>query len=400
MAEAGDLQEENDVVSDPGISPPQQRRMVYRHVFGDDRMIPPLYSLTASADEFEPYSKEIEFNKNSVCGINECLTTDAKRLCIFDLSLKLTRADHYDIGGTYYHDLKQIKPELWFYYTTSVCPQSNFLLNLFFSFRKGGFASIGISESNTITKQKHSGEAKLQNLTLSENLFWKAFKSNEKQESHHLKTYCFTKQDLKVLVKQTFCIPIRIKISNNMSVVDADVLLRIKRSHNLSSLFKRQEDTDFILESMSGTKYQVHKILLAAVSSALRGKLKESNGVSLFLDIDDCAMEQFLEYIYTGTVTNIVQDNWCQLIELANQFNLNKLFEEVEIAIIQQISIDNAIAIALMSEKYKLDKIQKRILDFIRSEPKVLDSEGWNNLNDVQLTKKWLKELYREDVPD
>ncbi|XP_045770449.1 uncharacterized protein LOC123870976 [Maniola jurtina] len=347
--------------------------------------------------EFGKLSKQIEFSSDSVSGLNECFTDQAQRLCIFDLAVKLTNNDHYDIGGTY-KQKANIKSELWFYCTTSVCPQSNYILNIFACYRNEGTVSIGISDTSTIKKIRiyEDDDGLSTYCTLPETLCWKTYKSCERDESHHVKSFCFSKEDLKLLQKHTLCIPIKIKI-NTACVVDKETLQRIKRNHNLSKLFKRQEDTDFVLESTSGKKFEVHKILLGAHSLILRNILKDSSSDSLVLDINDDGMERLLEYIYTGSVKDISEHNWCQLIELANKFKLDNLFKETEYAISQQFSVTNAVDIAVMSEKYKLETIQQKVFEFIRSHPQVLETDGWKNLNDVALTKKLFKEIYYAD---
>ncbi|XP_034828097.1 uncharacterized protein [Maniola hyperantus] len=349
-------------------------------------------------EEFGKQSKQIEFSKESVSGLNECFTDQAQRLCIFDLAVKLTNSDHYDIGGTY-KQKSNTKSELWFYCTTSVCPQNNYILSIFACYRNEGSVSIGISDTSTIKKIRIYGDdddGLSTYCTLPETLCWKTYKSCELDESHHVKSFCFSKEDLKLLNKQILCIPIKIKI-NTACVVDKETLQRIKRNHNLSKLFKREEDTDFVLESTSGKKYEVHKILLGAHSLILRNILKDSPSGSLVLDINDDRMERLLEYIYTGSVKDISEHNWCQLIELANKFKLDNLFKETEYAISQQFSVTNAVDIAVMSEKYKLETIQQKVFEFIRSHPQVLDTDGWNNLNNVALTKKLFKEIYYAD---
>lgn len=292
----------------------------------------------------------------------------------------------------------QLKPQLWFYCTTSVCPQNNYILNIFVCCRKMRSVSIGISDTSAITKKRIFGDdAVATYLTLAETLSWKTLQLTEMDESQHLASYCFSREDLKLLNRQTLCVPISIVV-NTSCVIPKEKVQSIKKRHNLLNLFKRGENTDYTLESKSGMKYDVHKVLLAARSSVLRDLIKNSKTDTLTISIDDNGMEQFLEYIYTGSVKNFLQSNWCQLIELAERFKLDNLFKELEYAIAQQISVTNAVDIAVLSEKYKLDVIQKTVFEYIRSHQEVLETDGWKNLNDVALTKKLFKEIYRADT--
>ncbi|XP_052739272.1 uncharacterized protein LOC112051117 [Bicyclus anynana] len=369
---------------------------LYPEIDSDDEEENPADTLESAveSDEFGSKSNQIEFSKGSVSCLNECYTAEAQRLCILDVVKKLNNSDHYDIGGTYCIHNSNIQSELWFYCTTSILPHGNCLLNIFFCDRQGRSVSIGISDANTITKKTiYCNDTVSTQVRLSSTLCWKTFKSNEREESHLLKTYCFSKENVRSLDKQILCIPIEIKI-NEASVVDRGTMLRIKKNHDLSDLFKRGEYTDYTLESSSGMKYEVHKLLLATHSSVLRNMLKNSNADSLRLNIDDKGMEQFLEYIYTGSVKDILDHNWSQLIELADQFKLDKLFKEAENAITEQICVKNAIDVAVLSEKYKLVGIQRKVFEFIKAHPEVLETDGWKHLADIDLTKKLFQQVH------
>lgn len=161
---------------------------------------------------------------------------------------------------------------------------------------------------------------------------------------------------------------------------------RIKLDHDFGGLLSQQDKTDFILESASRKQYKTHKIILAAHSPVLREMIK--NSTSQFIDSSDNDMELLLQFIYTGTIKDILTQDCMKLLEIADKFKIHNLFLLTQNAIYEQIDEKNAIEIAIISEKYELDDLQQNVFNFIKNKPEVLESEGWKNLNDVNLAKK------------
>ena len=188
---------------------------------------------------------------------------------------------------------------------------------------------------------------------------------------------------------QTLYIPIEIEINVNF-IINENVLTWVKENHN-KNLFNMKENTDFTIVSSSGTKYNTHKLLLAIQSPVLKEKIKINKTDSIILDSNDDEIHLLLEFIYKNTIHDIESRDWQEILNLAEKFDMDSLRQLIQVPMCQQISIDNAVNIAILSEKYKLIDIQEKIIDFIKKNPKVLDTESWNDLNDVVLTKKILK---------
>ncbi|XP_038209189.1 uncharacterized protein LOC119830301 [Zerene cesonia] len=331
--------------------------------------------------------KPIEFQSTAVSCINECESNSAEKLCIFELSYKFEKCDEYDIGGTY----TDRKSDLWFFMTTSVCPGDNFLLNLFVCQRNVGFFSLGISRSNTL-----KSEVKCDNyLFLTEELTWKTFKSSKCDDTQYIKTFVFNKSDIEQLKKKILIIPIKIDICSSFTL-NNEIVERIQARHNIGSVLKK-ENTDFILETASHKQYDAHKIVLCTHSTVLKDMIKKTNTNTMFFDITDQEMELLIEYLYTGNINEINKYDKVMLLKLVQKFELKKLFTLVEQAIRDQITVQNALDIAKLSQKYNLKDVEKQVFRFVKENPEVLETEAWKNLNDIMLTKKLFEHIYFEN---
>ncbi|XP_046973953.1 uncharacterized protein LOC124540439 [Vanessa cardui] len=323
----------------------------------------------------------VEFHRNAVTALNQCPTLKARKLCLFNLDYKLQHSDHYDIGGTY---TKQ-NPNLWFYCTTTVCPGGNYLLNIFVCHRNTGSFKISISDIDTHIQMKDV-TVYSKYLLLPNKLISKTFRSSQADKNHYIKSFCFTKEVVDNLHK-TLSIPIEIELKPKCPV-DKDFLRNIKLKHCLSGMFNRQVNTDFILESRSGKKFNVHKILLATHSIVLKEIIKKSESNCAVVDMSDEEIEALLEYLYSVSEKSFVDENCFKLLDVAYRFKLENLIPLKQSEIIQKLTVKNAIEVAVLTEKYKLESIQKIVFEFIKKNPEVLETEGWKNLNDVALTKK------------
>lgn len=319
-------------------------------------------------------------NNDIVSTIHKCQSKIARRLCVYDIAFKLQQSDKFDIGGVY----TEAEPDMWFYYTTSLCPGFNYLLNLFVCVRKPGNYSIGVSNSNEIFFKKSE---RSRQCYLTQNLTWQFLKATQPDENIFIKTYNFNEDDLKNLQNQTFYIPISIHV-NSTNTFNSEVVKRIKINHDFGDLLTKQEKTDFVLESVSRKQFHVHRIILAAHSPVLRNLIKNTSTASSFLDINDNDMELLLQFMYTGTIQDLLKQDCLKLLEIADRFQLKNLFLLTQLALTEQINVKNAVDIAILSEKYHLEKLQFSVFNFIKTKPEVFSTEGWGKLNDVQLAKK------------
>lgn len=315
-----------------------------------------------------------------VSAIYRCQTNDATKLCVYDALSKLKEDGDFDIGGTY----ADTEPEFWFFYTTSVCHGGNHLLNLFVCHRKTGSFSIDVSTSNNLT-QRVEPEDDVPHLLLAETMNKYTFKSTKQNKNFFIKTFCFKNLE-RFNQSCTLFIPIKITV-NPKFLLNVNVVKCIKLQHDLSGLLTKQETTDFVLESATHKKFPTHKILLAAHSPVLRNMLKNSELTSMFIDISDNDMELLLQFIYTGTIKDVMKQDCLKLLEIADKFQLTQLFTLTQHVIGDQITVNNAVEMAVIAKKYKLEDLQKKVFAYIAKNPKVLETEAWNDLTDVELTK-------------
>ncbi|CAH0600834.1 unnamed protein product [Chrysodeixis includens] len=328
-------------------------------------------------------SPEDDKNKTTygcVSGVFTCQTTDASKLCVYDALCKLKDNGDFDIGGTYC----ETEPEFWFFITTSSCHGNNHLLNLFVCHRKTGAFSIETSNGSTLV-QKVAPDDDVPHLLLPESFSSYMFRSTKPNQNFFIKTFCFN--DLERFNQScTLIIPIKINV-NPKFVLNSNVVKSIKLQHDLSGLLTKQETTDFVLESASHKKFQTHKILLAAHSPVLRNMIKNSNVTSLSVDVSDVDMELLLEFIYTGTIKDVMKQDCLKLLDIADKFQLKQLFALTQHVIGDQISVNNAVEMAVIAKRYKLEDLQKKVFGYIANHPKVMETKAWNDLTDVELTK-------------
>lgn len=315
-----------------------------------------------------------------VSAIYKCQTSDASKLCVHDALSKLKDDGDFDIGGTYAYT----EPEFWFFYTTSMCHGGNHLLNLFVCHRKTGSFAIDVSNSNELT-QKVAPEDDVPHLLLPKSTTKYSFRSTKPNKNFFIKTFCFKNLE-RFNQSCTLFIPIKITVNPKL-LLNMSVLKSIKLQHDLSELLTKQETTDFVLESASRKKFPTHKILLAAHSPVLRNMLKNSELTSMFIDISDNDMELLLQFIYTGTIKDVMKQDCLKLLEIADRFQLTQLFTLTQHVIGNQITVNNAVEMAVIAKKYKLEDLMKRVFTFIAKNPKVMETDAWNDLTDVELTK-------------
>ncbi|KAJ2946698.1 hypothetical protein O0L34_g12756 [Tuta absoluta] len=329
----------------------------------------------------------------TISAINKCLSNCVRSMYIHDIGIKLQNPDIYDIGGTYSENGgNEITPEAWFFFSTSVCSGNNYMLDLFFCHRRTGSISIAVSNAND-NRCNIKKNGKLGKSCLPETLEWHVFKTSKPDENHYIKTYCFSKKDVDEFSHPdnfyTLVIPIHI-LTNGEMVFDHEIIKRIKLNHDFASVLSQQDKADFALTSATQKKYPVHKIFLAAHSAVFREliKKKSSNDAYAFIDINDDDMELLLEFIYTGTIKEILNKDCVKLLHIADRFKLENLFSLTQFALADQINIENAVKIACIADNFGLEKLQTVVFNFIKNNPKVLETEGWKNLDDVKLAKK------------
>ncbi|XP_072935316.1 uncharacterized protein CkIIbeta isoform X2 [Epargyreus clarus] len=279
----------------------------------------------------------------AIATLYRCESTDAKGLYIFDSNYKLQHNDQYDIGGVYWDG----EPALWFFFTTTTCPGYNHLINIFVNQRQPGMFTLGISNSNTITNSTLNGD-KIS--TLTNELRWMQFNSTKPDYVHYVKTFCFSERNRSLLHTNALVIPVVIDMSPK-SLLNKDVVQKIKVEHEFGEELLKDQVPDFILTSESGKEYKVHKIVLAAHSPVIRDAIKAKDCNAYCLNISDEEIELLLQYLYTGTINDILNQSFEVLLDISEKFQLQNLSILINLAIVASINSENALTIAVLAER-------------------------------------------------
>ena len=119
---------------------------------------------------------------------------------------------------------------------------------------------------------------------------------------------------------------------------------------------------DVILVVEDGKEFKAHRKVLSEASSffekLLNTDMKESKEGIVRLEIfSESAMRNTLEFIYTGRVQILTEDNAQDLIVMADFLLLQKLKSLAEEVLLQKLNISNCLHILFFSERYQCAKL-------------------------------------------
>lgn len=321
-----------------------------------------------------------------ISALYHCPTDETTDLCFYDIAEKLKHNGTYDIGGTYTED----EPEFWFYYTTTLCHGNNYLLNLFALPRKPSNFSISLPKSIKLSSPiKNNDENTI--IAFGPRAEF-TFRTTQKDENIFITTLRFDSDEISALESSTLLVPFSIELHNKLQL-DQNIVRTIKLRHNLSNLVSQSESKDLTLISITGKEYPVHKVLLAAHSPVLRLKLVNVDR-TLPMDVSDDAMEVILEFLYTGTLSNLYKQDFMMLLGIAEGLQFAQLFALAQQLLGEQINVENAVNVAVIAKKYNLNKLTMKVFDFIKLNPEVMATELWHTLEDIDLVKQLLKYIH------
>ncbi|XP_065205252.1 speckle-type POZ protein-like [Planococcus citri] len=157
-------------------------------------------------------------------------------------------------------------------------------------------------------------------------------------------------------------------------------------SKNFVSSFENHDFTDFTI-SVQGKDYPVHKIILASASDyfakMFKTGMKESaeNRVEI-TDVDEAVMGEVLRFVYSGKCENTSTDNLAyDLIAAADKYDLDHLKKICEDSVCKSLSVDNALNILLLADRYNANKLKSKAIDFIIDKyPAIMNSTTWDEI--------------------
>lgn len=224
------------------------------------------------------------------------------------------------------------------------------------------------------------------------------FKQLTELSHSYLTTYNFTELDIQCLKNRKLYIAVSFPFADAEGV-SLEVIDNIKLNHDCSALFADPIGSDFVIESADGVKFHIHKVILAAHSEVFKAMLKgglpdnlsfaesQNNYVKL-IDLNGEDLKYMLEYIYTGTVKDIENTNFGNLLILADRYNLKGLWELSEYALSEQMTIDNALDILVVADIYNSEFLKSEAMKFIKENKEVLYSSSFSEITNHELLKQ------------
>ena len=160
---------------------------------------------------------------------------------------------------------------------------------------------------------------------------------------------------------------------------------------------KNEQFCDVVLEVCNGedqARFNAHRVVLCAASpffySALNNDMKESKeGLIRLEDTSKIAIEQLLDYLYTGHV-DVTEHNAFDLLKIADFLVIPSLKEVSSKVIIQTLSSSNCLMVYYLAVNYRCIELQEKARDFIYANfTRVVEHEDFLNLT-VSEVEEWI----------
>ena len=160
---------------------------------------------------------------------------------------------------------------------------------------------------------------------------------------------------------------------------------------------KKGQFCDVVLEVCNGedqARFNAHRVVLCAGSpffySALNNDMKESKeGLIRLEDMSKVAIEELLDYLYTGHV-DVTQHNAFDLLKIADFLVIPSLKEVSSNFIIQSLSSSNCFMAYYLAVNYRCIELQEKARDFIYANfTRVVEHEDFLNLT-INEVEEWI----------
>ena len=160
---------------------------------------------------------------------------------------------------------------------------------------------------------------------------------------------------------------------------------------------RNEQFCDVVLEACNGedlARFKAHRIVLCAASpffySALNSDMKESKeGLIRLEDTSKIAIEQLLDYLYTGHV-DVTQHNAFDLLRIADFLVIPSLKEISSKFMIQALSSSNCLMAYYSAVNYRCSELQEKARDFICANfASVVEHEDFLNLT-INEVGEWI----------
>ena len=160
---------------------------------------------------------------------------------------------------------------------------------------------------------------------------------------------------------------------------------------------KNEQFCDVVLEVCDGedqARFNAHRVVLCAGSpffySALNNDMKESKeGLIRLEDMSKVAIEELLDYLYTGHV-DVTQHNAFDLLKIADFLVIPSLKDVSSKFIIQSLSSSNCLMAYYWAVNYRCFDLQENARDFIYANfTRVVEHEDFLNLT-INEVEEWI----------
>ena len=256
----------------------------------------------------------------------------------------------------------------------------------FISFRKKCYLRLSLlsQESNCLclTLMRESKN----NQTLDYSISFSVFNLKNGKYIHQTSDagyYCIKFEDLyegKILPNDTLQIiceiaSITYKTQSQSSFLEIDNIDDESEIENLpnpnKNLYLEDRFSDVKLKTSRGKELKAHKCILAARSSIFEAMFKHDtieNKTSIvdIKDIEYDVLKEMLRYIYVGKVENI-KTVASDLLIAADKYDIQDLKSKCENCIGNNISVENAVQIFDLADRYNASRLKNRVMSFMKS---------------------------------
>lgn len=309
-------------------------------------------------------------------------THDVKWLRLDDIYQKLHRPNFHDIGGTY---VSENVADFWFMYKSEQIG-SLLLLHLFVTSHQDATFVVAVSSSNDL---KFDNKNSAVFLPVSLNEFH--FDNTNEHCPNYITTFSFSDLNVDFLEHKTLYIAVKFfKESGNS--VHQSIIDDIQYHYDFSTLLTDPIYSDFTIESSEGDKFNVHRIILTAHSEVFKAMLREDtaesqNSFVKLVDVSTDELKCVLEFIYTGTITKF-DTNVCNLLVLADQYNISGLRELSQYILSKQLTEENALETLVIADMYNADSLKIAAMVLIKGNPKILKSNTFKEVKNAALLRE------------
>ena len=140
----------------------------------------------------------------------------------------------------------------------------------------------------------------------------------------------------------------------------------------MASISEGVDFTDFSLESEEGTKFPVHRNLLAAQSSVLKrmflNPMEERKTSSLQLQYKADIVGKFVKFFYKRKIDDEEEEESLRcFLELSEKYDIPHLKEEVEELAMRKLTVENMVDMFLLADRHSAQDLRAAAEGFIRA---------------------------------